>query len=164
MTIAQTINIYTNEVDDSPLREFVGYNMKLAFNAIQADLNATLAQVDLRMLTFSALALIVAYPDLRQSQLAQALSIERPNLVQIIDELERRAAITRTPDPNDRRATALRATPSGQQLFDRANTLVQEHDARMTEHLARGGRHHLIKALQMIEANSLPPSQGGMSK
>ena len=75
---------------DATLRNFVGYRMKRAFNVVQADLTKTLKPFDLRMLTYTALVLIVDNPGLRQSQLADAMDIERPNLVVLIDELERR--------------------------------------------------------------------------
>lgn len=89
-------------VSDTTLRSFVGYRMKRAFNVVQDDLTATLRPFDLRMLTYTALVLIVDNPGLRQSQLADAMDIERPNLVVIIDELERRELIVRDRVPTDR--------------------------------------------------------------
>ena len=61
---------------------------------IQSDLIETLRPFDLRMLTYSALVLIVDNPGLNQSRLSQIMDIERPNLVVIIDELEERELIT----------------------------------------------------------------------
>ena len=43
------------------------------------------------MLTYTALVLIVDNPGLNQSRLAQVMDIERPNLVNVIDELEESA-------------------------------------------------------------------------
>ena len=76
-----------DEVSDATLRSFFGYNMKRAFNTVQTDVNRALAPFGLRMVTFSALVIIVDNPGLRQSQLADVLSIERPNLVLIVDDL-----------------------------------------------------------------------------
>ena len=81
-------------VSDRSLRSLYGYQMKRTFNVIQSDLSRTLKPLDLRMLTYTALVLIVDNPGLRQSQLAEALDIERPNLVVIVDELERRDRTT----------------------------------------------------------------------
>ena len=138
---------------DAPLRDFTGYALKRAFNAMQADLNATLTRFDLRMITFSALAVIASNPGLRQSQLAETLSIERPNLVLILDELERRGLVTRDRTPNDRRAYALNATLEGQRLYAGALTAVREHEMRVTAGFTDDERTVLMTALHRIEAN-----------
>ncbi len=140
-----------DRISDATLRGFCGYVMKRAFNAIQADVNAALAPFELRMLSFSALSVIVDNPGLRQSQLADALSIERPNLVLVVDELERRELITRDRAPDDRRAYALRVTMSGRRLYDRALAAVQAHEAKMTAALSAQERVQLIEALTRIE-------------
>ena len=63
--------------EDGPLRRFAGYVVKRAYMAIQADFQEELAKLELRIATFSALMLIIDRPDMTQSQLAAALSIER---------------------------------------------------------------------------------------
>jgi len=136
---------------DQTLRGFAGYNIKRAFNTVQTDVNVALARFDLRMLTFSALAVIVDNPGLRQSQLADSLSIERPNLVLVVDELERRALITRDPAPTDRRAYALKVTLAGRRLYEKALAAVQAHEARITKGLSDDERAALIRALRLIE-------------
>jgi len=102
----QTITPPTTVSDDT-LRRFLGYHMKRAFNVVQADLVATLKPFELRMLTYTALVLICDNPGLSQAQLAAAMDVERPNIVVIVDELERRELINRTRVPTDRRAYAL---------------------------------------------------------
>lgn len=142
---------------DATLRAFSGYGMKRAFNAIQADVNAALAPFDLRMVTFSALVVIVDNPGLRQTQLADLLSIERPNLVVILDELERRELISRDRAVDDRRAYALQVTLAGRRLHDKALAAVNAHEARMTAGLNPAERADLIRMLRRIEMN------GGMN-
>lgn len=136
---------------DAALRTFVGYNMKRAFHTVQGDVNAALAPHGLRMLTFSALAVIVSNAGLRQSHLADALAIERPNLVLLVDELERAALITRDRAADDRRAYALNPTDKGVELYKKAFRAVQEHDLRMTSTLNTSDRAVLLRALQAIE-------------
>lgn len=138
---------------DQTLRGFAGYALKRAFNVIQADVNATLAPFELRMVTFSALMVIRDTPGLRQSHLAGALSIERPNLVLILDELERAELIERTRSTEDRRAFELTVTLKGRRLCDRAECAVREHDARMVAGLSEEERAALHSALRLIERN-----------
>ena len=97
-------------ISDKTLRTFVGYHLKRSFNVIQSDLIETLRPFDLRMLTYTALVLIVDNPGLNQSRLARVMDIERPNLVIVIDELEERELITRDRVPGDRRSYALHPT------------------------------------------------------
>ncbi len=146
---------------DTTLRQFSGYAMKRAFNAIQADVNATLEPFGLRMVTFSAIVVIVDNPGLRQSQLAEILAIERPNLVLIIDDLENRKLITRERAPDDRRAHALNVTLKGRRLHDKALKAVKDHEARMTAGLSLEEREALIAALFAIERNGRSVDDAG---
>ena len=141
----------TRDISDTSLRQFLGYNMKRAFNAIHTDLLRTLQPLELRMVTFSALALIVENPGLRQAKLADALAIERPNLVVVIDELEQKGWITRAADPKDRRAHALSATARGKRQCDKAIVAICAHEARLLEGLGERRREQLATWLQQVE-------------
>ena len=137
-------------VSDATLRGFVGYQMKRAFNVVQSDLSRTLKPFDLRMLTYTALVLIVDNPGLRMSQLATAMDIERPNLVLIIDALERRELITRDRVQTDRRAYALKATLAGRQLCDKAIAAVSAHEERLLRDIDDVALTSMLTAMQMI--------------
>ena len=139
------------KVSDDILRGFLGYNLKRAFNVVQADLLQTLKPFELRMLTFSALALIVENPGLRQSQLATAMDIERPNLVVIIDELEQRELITRNRVPTDRRAYGLKATLAGRQLLEKAVAAVKEHEEALLRDIDAETRATVAAAMRAIQ-------------
>ena len=138
-------------VSDAALRQFVGYNMKRAFNVLQADLAQALEPFGLRMLTYSALALIVENPGLRPSQLAAALSVERANVVVYVDQLEQAGWITRSPCPQDRRAHALTCTLAGRRTNDRAQAAVRAHDRRMMDGMRAVEIAAVKKALAIIE-------------
>jgi DNA-binding MarR family transcriptional regulator len=138
-------------VSDRTLRGFAGYNMKRAFNAVQADLARTLEPFGLRMMTFTALVLVIDNPDLSQTQLAGALAVERSNLVVIIDDLEQAGLITRNPSPTDRRSHALRATLAGRRLCKRALQAVRAHEEKLLGGLGENGAAALIAALQTVE-------------
>lgn len=138
---------------DSGLRAFLGYEMKRAFAAIQADVNAALGPLGLRMLTFSVLAVVRDNPAIRQSHLAEVLMIERPNLVLILDELEGADLLTRVRARDDRRAFELTVTLKGRRLCDKALAAVSAHDARMAMGLSDAERDALQGALRRIERN-----------
>ena len=137
-------------VTDETLRRFLGYHMKRAFNVVQADLTATLKPFELRMLTYSALVLICDNPGLSQAQLAASMDIERPNLVVIIDELERRELINRTRLPHDRRTYALIPTLAGRRLCDQAVAAVEAHEARLFAGLDEDMRAAMVAILSKV--------------
>ncbi|WP_299371059.1 MarR family transcriptional regulator [uncultured Tateyamaria sp.] len=141
-------------VSDARLRAFVGYNMKRAMNVLQADLARTLQPFGLRMLTFSTLSMIVENPGLRPSQLAEALLIERANMVVYVDQLEQAGWVTRAPNPLDRRAHALHCTEAGACVYDQARAAVEAHDRRMLDGLRADEVATVRKALGRIEVGS----------
>jgi len=142
-------------ITDATLRGLVGYNMKRAFMVIGADLARTLEPFELRMLTFTALTLIADNPGLSQSQLAEAMQVERPNLVVIVDELETRGLITRDRVPTDRRTYALRITAEGARLLANATRAVGEHENQMMGGLTEPEEAALISTLNRIETSRI---------
>lgn len=139
---------------DATLSSFMGYDMKRAFNVIQNDLNVTLQPFGLRMVTFSVLVVIRDNPGLKQTQLAEILSIERPNMVLVLDDLEQMGAVVRGRSPDDRRAHELTVTLKGRRLCDRAIDAVRRHDARLAAGISDAARRSLHAALRQIQMNA----------
>ncbi|GKY88050.1 MarR family winged helix-turn-helix transcriptional regulator [Sinisalibacter aestuarii] len=148
-----TAPIQPESVSDATLRGLIGYSMKRAFMVIRADLARTLEPFELRMMTFTALTLVADNPGLSQSQLAQAMAVERPNLVVIVDELETRGLITRDRVPTDRRTYALHITSEGAQLLARATRAVHQHENGIMGKLTAEEEAALIATLKRIEAS-----------
>jgi len=138
-------------VSDAPLREFVGYHIKRAFNVIQTDLNDVLKAFELRMVSYSVLVLIVENPGIRQSQLSDALAIERPNLVVIIDDLEKRELISRDRLMTDRRVYLLQATLTGRRLCEAALNAVRTHEETLFDGIDEESRSRIVQAMRHIE-------------
>ncbi|OYU20282.1 MAG: MarR family transcriptional regulator [Rhodobacteraceae bacterium PARR1] len=141
---------------DSPLTHYLGYAMKRALSIVQADLSRVLAGFGLRAVSFSALSIIVARPGLTQTQLADALQIERSNLVTLIDELAGRGLIVRAPVAQDRRRHALMPTASGKKLAAEAKEGVTAHERALfsclTAQEQEDLRHMLTKFRQAVSA------------
>lgn len=137
--------------NDTALRGFVGYRLKRAMNVISSDLAVTLKPFGLRMITFSALAMIVETRGIRLSQLSELLSVERPNLVAIVDELQKRGLIERKRDETDRRAYGLFPTPTGLELFSQALAAVQHHEQVLFSGFSDDDIAQLTQLLARIE-------------
>ncbi|MCY0093738.1 MarR family winged helix-turn-helix transcriptional regulator [Hoeflea ulvae] len=136
------------------LRQFVGYEMKMAYLLIQQDMLRILKPTGLRIVTFSALGIVVENPDISQTQLAQALQIERSGVVVIVDELENADLISRNKVEGDRRSYALRATLKGRNLWSRTEKRVHEHEDGILSALS-GAERETLKLLlgRIIEDN-----------
>lgn len=138
------------EVDAGVLTGFVGYALKRAYLTFHADFLASLAHLELRPGTFSALSIIVDNPDISQSQLARALAIERSGVVLLVDHLEGRGLIARHRVPDDRRAYALRATLAGRRLREEAVAAIRRHEARLLSGLSDAERAELEALLARL--------------
>ena len=80
-------------LDLSALTSIVGYPLRRAQLAVFEDFNRRFAALKLSPAQYSALVVIDANPSRKQSEIAGALGIQRPNFVAMMDELERRGFV-----------------------------------------------------------------------
>lgn len=139
---------------DGPLRAFTGYRLRRTTGSALSRMNSVFAEFGLRRTTFSTLSLVVSTPGQRQGQVATALAIERPNFVQIVDELEKAGLVSRQTATDDKRAYALHATPRGRKLYDQASAAVRKSDRELTQGLTESQIDDLHRALDLIAKNS----------
>ncbi|MBY4894745.1 MarR family transcriptional regulator [Rhodobacteraceae bacterium N5(2021)] len=140
---------------DAELRALVGYGVKRANSALVGGVAQLLGRFDLRRTTFSALSVIANNAGIRQSDLAEVLAIERPNLVQILDEVQRAGWIARARDGADRRVYRLTVTAAGLARLTEAGDALRTYDARLTRGMSAQERTALIAALRRVEENGL---------
>lgn len=140
---------------DAGLRALTGYRLRRTTGIVMAEFTQVFAEFGLRRTTYSVLSLVVENPGIRQSQLAEALAIDRPNLVQIVDELEGAGLISRKRAKDDGRAKALMPTEAGQARYDAAQEKALAEDAKLTAGLTRDEEGALLKALTLIEDHAI---------
>ena len=109
----------------------IGFQLRQAQVAIFKDLIAELHPFGLRPADFSVLVVIEATPGLKQQAVGDALAIQRPNLVAIINELEARGLVKRGAPPGDRRAYALALTAEGEKMLAKAKLAHVRHLERV---------------------------------
>ncbi len=113
--------------DVTILDDEFGFVLRLAQIAVFKDLIATFKAYDLRPAEFTVLRRIAANPGLKQETLGEALRIQRPNVVTIIDQLEARDLVQRGNVPGDRRSYALTLTQAGRRLLADAEIAHAEY-------------------------------------
>jgi DNA-binding MarR family transcriptional regulator len=139
--------------DPSDLEQFIGYNLKRAYVIVQADFREALGKDGLSPREFSALSLVVQYPNVTQSELARLLGIERSGLVAIVDELERRGFLARAAVPGDRRVQALVPTKIGQSAYEKSLSVVLDHERKLLSNLTEDERAHLLTLLKKVRSS-----------
>lgn len=94
----------------------LGYLLRRAQLRMFQQYQQTFADTGIKPTQFGVLELIAENPGLSQSAIAQALSIQRTNMVGLLDALQKRELIERRPSPQDRRTHALYLTDAGREL------------------------------------------------
>jgi DNA-binding MarR family transcriptional regulator len=139
-----------DQVDTSYLEGLIGYNARRAALAVIEVFLDRMAVFDLRPVDFSVLSLITHNPGVTSRQLCSALGILPPNLVAMINALEKRELIHRKPHPRDGRAMGLHLTSSGQKLMRDAEKTAAQLEAEVASRLSASEAKTLIRLLKKI--------------
>jgi DNA-binding MarR family transcriptional regulator len=106
-------------LDAFELEAAVGFWLRLGQQQDLRRFNRALSSAGVTQISFSILLLIAGNPGRRQADLAAALRVRQPNLVEPIESLITRGLVFREPDPDDRRAQVLGLTPEGRLFVGR---------------------------------------------
>lgn len=139
-------------VDSSYLESLMGYNARRAALVIIDAFLRHMAVYGLRPVDFSVLSLVAHNPGITSRQLCASLSIQPPNLVGMINQLQKRNLIARRPHPHDGRAMGLHLTPEGRRMMKQAESTASDLEAQATARLSAGERATLIRLLKKIYA------------
>jgi DNA-binding MarR family transcriptional regulator len=150
---AKAISARRRKVDYGVLPELVGYHLRKAQVATFQDFARSMQGSDIRPGQFGVLVLIDANPGLNQSELGEAMGVDRSTVVAVIDRLQERGLVARRPVPNDRRSYALELTLSGRNLLAQLRPQVAAHEARLAEGLNPSEQIQLIDLLRRLAAN-----------
>jgi DNA-binding MarR family transcriptional regulator len=93
---------------------------RLAFQIMEEELRD---ETGIDIAIYDALMHIIkaGEPGIRMTDLAQDVFMSKSGLTAVVDRLEKRGLLQRTPDPEDRRATRIRLTEEGQDIAGRAS-------------------------------------------
>ncbi|MDB5883296.1 MAG: transcriptional regulator, MarR family-like protein [Ramlibacter sp.] len=138
------------QIDTSYLESLIGYNARRAALAVIEVFLQRMAVYDLRPVDFSVLSLITHNPGITSRQLCTALGILPPNLVGMINALEKRELIERQPHPRDGRAMGLHLTAAGEKLMRNAERTAAQLEAQVAAKLSATEARTLIKLLKKI--------------
>ena len=139
-----------DEVDTGFLETLLGYNARRAALAVIDVFLEGMAPYELKPVEFSVLSLITHNPGITSRQLCSTLGILPPNLVGMVNALEKRALIERMPHPRDGRAMGLHLTPTGQKLMRDAEKTAAKLEAEVAARLSAAELRTLITLLKKV--------------
>jgi DNA-binding MarR family transcriptional regulator len=132
------------------MNRIVGYVLRRAQLALFEDFARRFKGIDLTPAQFSTLVAIRENPERRQSDIAAALGIQRPNFVALMDNLERRGLAERVRSGADRRSNALALTTAGAALLERAMAAQAEQETAIRARIGEPERLRLLDTLQRL--------------
>lgn len=139
-----------DEVDTRFLETLLGYNARRAALAVIDVFVETMAPYQLKPVDFSVLSLVRHNPGITSRQLCTALGILPPNLVGMINTLEKRALVERMPHPRDGRAMGLHLTAAGEKLMREAEKTAAQLEAGVAARLTPTELRTLITLLKKV--------------
>jgi DNA-binding MarR family transcriptional regulator len=138
------------KIDTSYLETLLGYNARRAALVIIELFLKRMAVYDLRPVDFSVLSLITHNPGISSRQLCAELNILPPNLVGMINALEKRELILRKPHPSDGRVIGLHLSEKGGELMTDAEQTAKALEEEAASKLTATERKTLMRLLQKI--------------
>ena len=132
------------------LANLLSFTLRRAQMAVAQKFQSDLGDFEVTSGQFSILVLIRQNPGLSQSDLGSALAIDRSTMVAVIDRLEKRDLVVRSPSPYDRRSYALALTPAGERLLTSMIPHVEAHEATLTHALTEQETQDLNRLLRRI--------------
>lgn len=130
----------------------LGFHLRMASAALARDFAASLGDLELTQTQCALLELIAANPGVSQIEMAAALGMDRATTMGVVDRLEARGLVRRSPSRRDRRRQDLQLTDSGEALLATARRLIAAHERRFADRLGPHGAAQLIGLLREVRA------------
>lgn len=105
---------------------------------------------DVEMWDYAVLATLERGPASTQSELAAASGRDKTRLIPILDRLEARGLLRRTPDPADRRNRIVALTPAGRELVAACRSAIRAMEREFLADLDPGERATFVAVLDRL--------------
>jgi DNA-binding MarR family transcriptional regulator len=140
--------------DDLPraMSDRLGFLLGRAHIAHREVAEAALAPLGLAPRQFGALSLLADEGPLSQQRLGERMGVDRTTMVALVDGLERGGLVERERNPDDRRAYALRATPRGRSVLERAAAEAERAEAEFLARIPAREARRLKQTLRKLIA------------
>ena len=139
-----------SEPSETLLSQLIGYALRRAELKVAQKLVEQLAPFDLRPAQFSALLIIEASPGLMQIDLASILAIEPPQVVTLLNKLEKLGLAVRVRCKPDKRSYGIFLSKAGETLLRQLKDIASASDLESTAALSDEERQQLLQLLHKV--------------
>ncbi len=108
------------------------------------------AGFDLTSVQYAALAAIKTNPDVDATRLSSLIAFDRSTLGDVLERVEAKGWVVRSPSPTDRRVKLLRLTLEGERLLREVEPAVRRVQQRLLEPLAPADRVTMLRLLAQL--------------
>jgi DNA-binding MarR family transcriptional regulator len=137
-------------LDFGRIDTLLGYHLRRAQVLMFQDFAEAMAETGISPGQIGVLLLVATNPGVNQTTVGNALGIDRSTLVSMLDRLEERKVVARTPSPRDRRSHALVLTAKGQEFLASLLPRLDKHEQRIAARLSASERATLVALLRRI--------------
>ena len=136
--------VHLTAIDYGLLTTAIGYHLRHSQLAVANGFSAVLAERGLRPADFSVLVIVGGNPGLKQSDVAEALGIQRANFVAIVDSMEEKGLLVRRRSEEDR----LDMTEEGSRLLDSLSDSWRDREEKLIDRI--GGKKARDQLLSLL--------------
>lgn len=105
---------------------------------------------DLTSVQYAALVAIRTHPGLDATRLSGLIAFDRSTLGDVLERLEAKGWVQRSPSPSDRRVKLLQLTAAGHEILQEVEAAVDRVQARLLAPLAPEHRVTLVRLLAQL--------------
>ncbi|MDR3508650.1 MAG: MarR family winged helix-turn-helix transcriptional regulator [Caulobacteraceae bacterium] len=135
----------------NPLEPLLGYQLRRASAAMQADLNTRLATAGVTTVEMSILLVVEANPQITQSEIGRMLSIKSANMAPLVGGLCNRGLMERM--PVNGRSHGLRLTKAGEGIIGDLLGHIRANEEAIMAHLSSPQREQAKQLLRALWAD-----------
>ena len=114
------------------------------------------AALDLTSVQFAALHTIGQHPRVDATRLSTLIAFDRSTIGDVLDRMEQKGWLIRSPAPWDRRLKLIELSPAGRALLRQAGPAVQRVQDRILAPLAPADRTSLMRLLAQLASCPAP--------
>lgn len=127
----------------SVLRSHLGFCLYKSAIRLRGLLDEAFLNSGLITPQFGVLSVLLSSGPISQGEISQRMGIDKATMVKLVDGLEQRGLLKRTPDRTDRRVRIVDVTAKGKKTFSQLIKKAREVEARFTSRLSSEERETL---------------------
>lgn len=132
------------------ISQCINFLLSKAQQSVYQHFKIKLAEHDVTPVQYGILACLWQHDGQAPSQIAANLNLDSSTITGILDRMENKGLLRRTPDPNDRRALKVVLTVSGSALQSPIDKIIDDANEEVMENLSQTERESLKTLLGQL--------------